>query len=345
MGKVIVVVSPKGGSGKTAVATNLAAALAMRFPGRVAAIDLDVQFGDMCTSMGLHPEHNLAQVAQSAQVDATTIKLFLTPYDPGLYVLCGARTPAEADVVTHEHVSRVIPLLAADFDYVVVDTPAGLDDRTLAALECATDILLGVQPGRDEHPVAAQGGRGHGCPRRHQDPALRAQPGRRQGRINVRWTLPKRWVWPIEAMIPSAREIPLSMNVGTPVVKLEPRSAVAKQMIQLTHLFAAMDIDTPRRRLFRRGTMSLSERMEQAQGAATPSRPSPSPADRGRSGRVQGRHLERPVRAPGPATLRDAGRGRVCGPRWWPRSAPSWTPRRRPSPTDERQRLVGGDRP
>ena len=54
-GKVIVVVSPKGGSGKTAVATNLAAALAMRFPGRVAAIDLDVQFGDMCTSHGPAP--------------------------------------------------------------------------------------------------------------------------------------------------------------------------------------------------------------------------------------------------------------------------------------------------
>jgi MinD-like ATPase involved in chromosome partitioning or flagellar assembly len=54
-------------------------------------------------------------------------------------------------------------------------------------------------------------------------------------------------------MIPSAREIPLSMNVGTPVVKLEPRSKVAKQMAQLTHLFAPItDTDTPRRRRFRR---------------------------------------------------------------------------------------------
>jgi pilus assembly protein CpaE len=57
---------------------------------------------------------------------------------------------------------------------------------------------------------------------------------------------------PIEAMIDSAREIPLSMNVGTPVVKLEPRSAVAKQMSQLTHLFAPIDLDRPRRRWFRR---------------------------------------------------------------------------------------------
>jgi pilus assembly protein CpaE len=246
LGRRIVVVSPKGGSGKTAVATNLAAALAMRFPGRVAAIDLDVQFGDMCTSMGLQPEHNLAQVATSAQVDSTTIKLFLTPYDPGLYVLCGARTPAEADVVTHQHVSRVIPLLAADFDYVVIDTPAGLDDRTLAALEQATDILLvsslDVTSIRSlRKAVEAMDAIGVTQTRHFVLNRADAKVGLRPVDAAEAVGLP------IEAMIDSAREIPLSMNVGTPVVKLEPRSAVAKQMSQLTHLFAPLAIDTPRR--------------------------------------------------------------------------------------------------
>jgi pilus assembly protein CpaE len=251
-GKVIVVVSPKGGSGKTAVATNLAAALAVRFPGRVAALDLDVQFGDMCTSMGLEPEHNLAQVATSVQVDATTIKLFLTPYDPGLYVLCGARTPAEADVVTHHHVSRVIPLLAADFDYVVVDTPAGLDDRTLAALECATDLLLvsslDVTSIRSlRKAVEAMDAIGVTKTRHFVLNRADARVGLRVADASEAVGLP------IEAMIPSAREIPLSMNVGTPVVKLEPRSKVAKQMALLTHLFApTADTDAPRRRRFRR---------------------------------------------------------------------------------------------
>src|ERR1700751_5606809 len=72
-GKVIVVVSPKGGSGKTAVSSNVAVTLAQQFPGRVVALDLDVQFGDLCVSMGLRPEHNLAEVAASAQIDATMI--------------------------------------------------------------------------------------------------------------------------------------------------------------------------------------------------------------------------------------------------------------------------------
>ena len=250
-GKVIVVVSPKGGSGKTAVATNLSAALAMRFPGRVAALDLDVQFGDMCTSMGLHPEHNLAEVATSATVDATTVKLFLTPYEPGLFVLCGARTPAEADVVTHEHVTEVIPLLAQGFEYVVVDTPAGLDDRTLAALECATDLLLvsslDVTSIRSlRKAVEAMDALGV-TKQRH------FVLNRADAKVGINPVDAAEAVgWPIEAWIPSAREIPFSMNVGTPVVKLNPRSAVAKQMELLTNLFAPVT-DTHRRRWWRFG--------------------------------------------------------------------------------------------
>jgi pilus assembly protein CpaE len=251
-GKVIVVVSPKGGSGKTAIATNLAVGLAVRFPGRVAALDLDVQFGDMCTSLSLEPEHDLAQVATSVQVDATTIKLFLTPFDPGLYVLCGARTPAEADVVTHEHVSRVIALLAGDFDYVVVDTPAGLDDRTLAALESATDLLL--VSSLDVTSIRSLRKAVEAMDAIGVTKARHFVLNRADAKVGLRVTDASEAVGlPIEAMIPSAREIPLSMNVGTPVVKLEPRSKVAKQMAQLTHLFAPItDTDTQRRRRFRR---------------------------------------------------------------------------------------------
>jgi pilus assembly protein CpaE len=252
LGRVIVVVSPKGGSGKTAVATNLAAALAVRFPGRVAAIDLDVQFGDMCTSMGLHPEHNLAQVALSPTVDATTIKLFLTPYDPGLYVLCGARSPAEADSVTHQHVSKLIPLLAEDFDYVVVDTPAGLDDRTLAALEQASDLLLvssldvtsirSLRKAVDAMDAIGITKTRHFVLNRA-DAKVGINPVDAAEAVGL----------PIEAMIPSAREIPLSMNVGTPVVKLNPRSAVAKELSLLTFLFAPVThTGKPKRRWWSR---------------------------------------------------------------------------------------------
>jgi pilus assembly protein CpaE len=246
LGKVIVVVSPKGGSGKTAVSSNLAVGLAQHFPGRVAALDLDVQFGDMCVSMGLQPEHTLAEVATSSQVDATTIKLFLTPYDAGLYVLCGARSPQEADRVTHEHVATVIPLLAQDFDYVVVDTPAGLDDRTLSALDLATDVLmvssLDVTSIRSlRKAVDAMDALGVTRSRHfvlnRADAKVGINPADAAEAVG----------WPIVAMVPSAREIPMSMNVGTPIVKLEPGSKVAKQMQRLAQLFVpAVDKSRPR---------------------------------------------------------------------------------------------------
>jgi pilus assembly protein CpaE len=251
-GKVIVVVSPKGGSGKTAVSSNIAVALAQKFPGRVAALDLDVQFGDMCTTLGLHPEHNLAEVARSNQVDATALKLFLTPCEPGLYVLCGARTPAEADMVTHEHVSRVIPLLAQEFDYVVVDTPAGLDERTLSALELATDLLLvsslDVTSIRSLRKAVDAMDTIGVTKNRH------FVLNRADAKVGINPTDAAEAIgWPIAMMIPSAREIPLSMNVGVPVVKLEPKSKVARQLVLVSHLFSP-NIDTAgrKRTLFRR---------------------------------------------------------------------------------------------
>ena len=124
-------------------------------------------------------------------------------------------------MVTHQHVSTVIPLLAADFDYVVVDTPAGLDDRTLAALECATDLLLvsslDVTSIRSLRK-AVEAMDAIGVTRTRHFVLNRADAKVGIGPADAAEAVG----WPIEAMIPSAREIPLSMNVGTPVVKLEP---------------------------------------------------------------------------------------------------------------------------
>ncbi len=106
------------------------------------AVDLDVQFGDLTLALSLTAEHTLAQLARASQIDATTVKLHLTPAADGLFVLAGAADPVDADSIGHEHVSQVLPLLAENFDFVIVDTSAGLDERTLAALECATDLLL-----------------------------------------------------------------------------------------------------------------------------------------------------------------------------------------------------------
>jgi pilus assembly protein CpaE len=235
--KVIVVISPKGGSGKTAVSSNLAVALAQRHPGRVVAIDLDVQFGDLGTALSLTPEHTLAQLARMSQMDATTVKLFLTPYEHGLYVLAGANDPVDADSITHVHVSTVVPMLAQNFDSVVIDTPAGLDERTLAAIECATDLLLvssldvtSIRSLRKELDALDQ----MGVKVRRTLVLNRADAKVGLNPADVEDALGM----PITCSIPASRELPLALNLGIPVVINEPKSGAAKQIQQLAEHFA-----------------------------------------------------------------------------------------------------------
>ena len=238
--KVIVVVSPKGGSGKTAVSSNLAVALAQRHPGRVVAVDLDVQFGDLTMALSLTPEHTLAQLARTNQIDATTVKLHLTPGPNGLLVLAGAHDPVDADSIGHEHVSRVLPLLAENFDYVVIDTSAGLDERTLASLEFATDLLLvsslDVTSIRSlRKAVDALDHIGVTADRRlvlnRSDSKVGLDPSDAEDVMGMA----------IACAIPSSREIPLSLNLGTPVVISKPKSPVASQLQQLSLLYAPSD--------------------------------------------------------------------------------------------------------
>jgi pilus assembly protein CpaE len=244
--KVIVVVAPKGGAGKTAVSSNLSVALAQRHPGRVVAVDLDVQFGDLGLALSLSPEHTLAQLARSSQIDATTLKLHLTPAPSGLFVLAGASDPVDAESIGHTHVSHVLCMLAQNFDFVVVDTPAGLDDLTLAALECATDLLLvssldvtsirslrNALDAFDRIGISAE----RTLLLNRADSKVGLDPSDAEDVMGMK----------IACSIPSSREIPLSLNLGNPVVISEPKSAVAKQLQQLAQLYAPSDAEPTRK--------------------------------------------------------------------------------------------------
>jgi pilus assembly protein CpaE len=245
-GKVIVVVSPKGGSGKTAIASNLSVALSQRHPGEVVAVDLDVQFGDLGTALALQPERTIAQLARTDEINATTAKLFLTPYD-GLFVLAGADTPAEADAVTAAHVSRVLPLLAQEFAYVVVDTPAGLDERTLSALECATDLL--VVSSLDVNSIKSLRKAIDALDRIGITAERTFVLNRSDAKVGLDVADAEEAVgMKADVQVPSSREVPMAMNIGTPVVKSVPRALVSKRIQQLAQRFAPIsDDDKPKR--------------------------------------------------------------------------------------------------
>ena len=142
-GRVITVASPKGGVGKTTVSANLAIGLTAAAPQSTVLVDLDVQFGDVASALGLVPEYALPDVAHGpATEDTMVLKTFLTQHPSGLYAVCGADSPAAGDTVTAADVSRLLTSLAREFRYAVVDTAPGLSEQTLATLDRATDVVM-----------------------------------------------------------------------------------------------------------------------------------------------------------------------------------------------------------
>lgn len=140
--RTITVLSPKGGVGKTSISSNLAVALAQQSPMEVVLVDLDLQFGDLSTVLDLKPTHTLRDAFALTARDNLLLKTYLTVHSAGFYVLCGADSPAANDKVTPGQVSQLIRQLQDQFRYVIVDTAAGLDDATLAALECTDDAVV-----------------------------------------------------------------------------------------------------------------------------------------------------------------------------------------------------------
>lgn len=141
-GLVIGVFSPKGGVGKTTVATNIAVGLGKLAPMGVVIVDLDLQFGDVASGLYLTPEHTVTDaVSSSASRDSLVLKAFLTVHPAGIYALCAPKSPVDADSISAEQIGHLLDQLAATFQYVVVDTAPGLPELGLTAMERCTDVV------------------------------------------------------------------------------------------------------------------------------------------------------------------------------------------------------------
>ena len=107
-------------------------------------VDLDLQFGDVASALGLAPEAHASPTRSGRSTSSTPPRSRRTSPSTRRTSTCCARrsTPTEADDITIEQVERVLELLTESFKYVVIDTASGLDEDTLAALEFATDLLL-----------------------------------------------------------------------------------------------------------------------------------------------------------------------------------------------------------
>jgi pilus assembly protein CpaE len=141
--QVITVFSPKGGTGKTVVSSNLAAGIAKREGLRTLLLDLDLQFGDAAIMLGIEPEQTLHDLVMApGKLDAEKLGGYITRHAAsGLDVLAGPLRPEEGELVAEQGVERLLEVARAAYDVIVVDTSPSFHGPTLAALDC-TDVLL-----------------------------------------------------------------------------------------------------------------------------------------------------------------------------------------------------------
>ena len=239
-GKIVTVFSPKGGTGKTVTATNLATAAA-KFEGRKALLlDLDLQFGDAAIMMGVEPDKTIYDlVVAPGELDTEKLAGYTTQHPCGLDVLPAPIRPEDAELVTEGKLARLLEVARASYDMIIVDTSpffhgpmlATLDRTDLLLLLCGLDIptiknvRLGLQtlellsfPNERIRVILNRANTNVGLKRSEVEETLRTK---------------------VHVELPSDRAVPMAVNRGKPVALAEPGADFSKAIRSLANMVAA----------------------------------------------------------------------------------------------------------
>ncbi|MDD9207505.1 hypothetical protein PU560_13675, partial [Georgenia sp. 10Sc9-8] len=162
-----------------------------------------------------------------------------------LYVICGPDSPAAADAVSAEDVSRLLQMLASEFRYVVVDTAPGLSEHTLTVMDETSDLVLvtsmdvpGVRGLRKELDTLSA----LGMSTRARHIVLNFTDTRGGlSRADVVATLGTE----VDLMLPRSKAASASVNQGIPLLQSEARDPLTKQLRHLTARFTPTGTQTP----------------------------------------------------------------------------------------------------
>jgi pilus assembly protein CpaE len=228
-GKVITVFAAKGGCGKTTFAINLGVALAREADVGVCIVDLDLAFGDVAISVQLDPSRTIVDAMPMAgHIDTTGASSLLTRYRPNLHMLLAPVTPGDAEKIPPPLVSELLRVLSGIFDYVVVDTPAQFSEHVLVAMDTsAHHVLLTTPdvPALKNLRITLDMLDLLSYPRQIRSVVL----NRADSKVGLSLDDVERVVrWPIVAHIPSSREVPVSINKGTPLMLASPGHPVSQ---------------------------------------------------------------------------------------------------------------------
>jgi pilus assembly protein CpaE len=229
-GEIICVFSSKGGSGKTFIASNLAAALAINSGKDTALIDLDLGMGDVFSFYGSEPVRPIQDLLTlNLESDDDALFASATPLHDHLWGF-GAPPDLTAQSMTGDEVSSLLRSLQKTFSYIVVDCPAEYTDPVLAAFDLSEELCLvaGLDVVGIKHlSKALETLIAIGVPEEklrivlnRADSKVGLDPGDVERIMKIK----------IDSMIPSSRLVPTSLNKGRVVYVDEPRSEVSKSI-------------------------------------------------------------------------------------------------------------------
>jgi pilus assembly protein CpaE len=225
---LVAVLGPKGGTGKTTLATNLAADLATR--GReTLLVDLDLQFGDVGVVLGVAPDRTIYDLASAGgSIDAERLRGYTGRSRDGVNVLLAPVRPDQADAVTAEHIADILDLARTTYDVVIVDTPPAFTPGTIAAVDQA-DLI--VMLGSFDLPGLKNMKLGIETLQMMDVPASRilAVLNRANAKVGLLAADVAKVLGRAPQMtVPSDRGVPLSVNAGRPIICAQPKSGPAR---------------------------------------------------------------------------------------------------------------------
>ncbi len=245
---VYTIASATGGCGKTFYATNLAYFLVRYTQRRVCIVDLDLQFGEVSTALRLRPKYTIFDALQREDTDEADLRAHIEEYcvqhETGISVLAAPREPSEADRISPPDVTRILEAVRNAFDYVIVDTPPALAETVLAAFDLSD--MLYVMCTLDLPSV------------RNMSVFLGTLERLKVPTDNVRLVLNKAEsdvgidieqvtkLFPqgFESVLPYAKEVSRSINLGMPVMAASPTAEVSSLMAAGMKLVLPADVQT-----------------------------------------------------------------------------------------------------
>ena len=146
LGRVISIVSNKGGVGKSTLSVNIAAGLAREAPDRVLLVDVSLHLGSCAPMLDLETPTTLASAAREhSRLDETLVRQLAVRHEGGLHVLAAPVDAVEAAEIDDEGLARILTLARRTYDYVIVDTFPMLDGLIMSILDLSDRAYVIVQ--------------------------------------------------------------------------------------------------------------------------------------------------------------------------------------------------------